>query len=91
MKQACRERKKMMEELDYIIENLSQCSLYSGSEELLAHKCFFDCEAFAIIMHERLFMIIVKIGTEWCKRLIIDKNLPGILYRVAIAIENKII
>jgi hypothetical protein len=30
-------------------------------------------------MHERLFTVIVKIGTEWCKRLIIDRDLPGIL------------
>lgn len=57
----------------------------------MAHKCFFDCEAFAIGMHERLFTVIVKIGTEWCKKLIIDKGLPGILSRVAIAIENKVI
>ena len=36
-------------------------------------------------------MAIVKTGTEWCKKLIIDKGLPEILYKVAIAIENKII
>ncbi len=76
----------MMEELDGDIERLNGCSLYSGAEELLAHKCFFDCEAFAIEMHERLFVAIVKIGTEWCKRLLIEKDLPGKLHRVAVAI-----
>jgi hypothetical protein len=37
-------------------------------------------------MNERLFAGIVKIGTEWCKKLLIEKDLPAMLYRVAMAI-----
>lgn len=63
--------------------------MLNKGEELLDHRCFFDCEAFAVDLNEKLFELINKVGTEYCRLELLAADLPAILSDLTETIENK--
>jgi hypothetical protein len=66
-----RSRQVLHNELEAVIGHYRKCSLVTGEVEQLEHQSYFDCEQFAVKIHQYLFQLLVELELEEAKEFLL--------------------